>query len=153
MTSGAIQHLCFPRRVRDQKQKGLTAYGVPTKVVRLIVLSDVCPDTPKSHSLTSPSSVRRTFAAKRTRTVTGGGGGADDYRKVPLMSRWIMLFACRYTRPLTISRAITAVYFSSKRPALICSADPERNGGQPPLPPHLYAYSPRTSCRTEPPPQ
>lgn len=47
MTSGAIQN------------------GVPTKVLRLLVVLVNCPATPKSASFTSPISLNKTFAAER----------------------------------------------------------------------------------------
>jgi hypothetical protein len=61
MTSGAIQK------------------GVPTKVLRLLVVLVNWPATPKSANFTSPCSLSNTLAAAgRERKQTGDGGDDDD---------------------------------------------------------------------------
>ena len=109
MTSGAIQK------------------GVPTKVLRLLVVLVSWPATPKSANLTSPCSLSNTLAAVyENKTVNfllllvNGQG-----RPSPLMSRWSLRSECRYSKPLSTSRRMMAICISSKLPAFIrSSAEP-----------------------------
>lgn len=101
LTSGAIQK------------------GVPTTVLRWSIVSLSCPVTPKSPNLTLPSLPNRMFAPNHQRPSQHLQPPCSP--PLPLMSRWIFLFSCRYRSPLSTSRITTEICVSSKVHTSYCT--------------------------------